>query len=121
MKYLDLMFKLLISGADGAKLKKYQDFAYKKRKMCEYLASQIRMMKHEDGEFDFITDFKNNELIIYSKFGITFVPKCVQVDAILIKNESDCKDGVPVEYMLDNTNKMAMIDSKIILIDVEKR
>lgn len=61
-------------------------------------------------------------MIVYSKYGITFIPKCVQINEFTIKNTSECKSGIPVEFELNNELKKGyLIDSKIILTDADKR
>ena len=95
--------ELILADADFSKLVDSWEIKHMQYIECKLFKLIVSNFMLNDKKYLLTTDKFNKELILYTEGGMLFLPDCIIVDEIIIRNNSEkCFDGIPVNINLNN-------------------
>jgi len=76
---------------------------------CNIFSSMVKIFSVMEDLFLRFRDFKNYEVILYSKGGQVYKPKCVKISSITISNSTKCFLDIPVSFVLGKWVKQGFL------------
>ena len=86
---LSAMHEMLLSESDGSAIKTSKAIDQNKLRLCEHLATFLKLLTLSSDVFDVFRDSKGIEHVFYSLEGLIYLPKCHQVKNITIVEEDE--------------------------------
>jgi hypothetical protein len=87
---------------------------------CQITASLLSIIAKDNGEFNQIGDINNNKIITYTMNNIIYLPACVEIDAIFLKNNNNCYKDQPIDFTYKNVNRSGFLTTNNIIKDNSK-
>lgn len=94
----DSDFKTLETHRETLKLSQAQNIRY-----CKNLISLVRLISYSKNQYYTLYDINGDEMIIENRDGVIFVPSCIKIDLINIKEQKDsCVNNIEVNFFHNN-------------------
>ena len=88
---------------------------------CNNFRNQLQLLSMFEDKLFSIIDMNENELILYSQFDQLFIPDCVKIDSIELRNEEECYLDIPVKIVVNSQTLKVFLTSNNFLKSFSKK
>ena len=117
--------KLMLSDAHADKYEFKARYRKLSHEVCLGVINALNILKFFDKKYFKVIDYKNNMVVIYTKYNQIWVPKCYPRDNFSLREipitNASCTEDLPVQFYVGQMLVNGFLDTNIIIKNSTRR
>ena len=106
---------LVLAGEDFKFIESLENEKYLLYKECVSFLMSLKIFALSENIFLRVTDYKNNDIIIYTTNGQIYVPNCIKIPSVNLITLDSCFEDIPLTFILNNKVEKGYLTSERVI------
>lgn len=106
---------LVLADEDFKFIESLENEKYLLYKECVSFLMSLKIFALSENIFLRVTDYKNNDIIIYTTNGQIYVPNCIKIPSVNLITLDSCFEDIPLTFILNNKVEKGYLTSERVI------